>query len=171
MQGLKSSSSMGGIAGQPPVMGMLKGREIKASITAFGNPRVIDVEISATMADLMPSGAKAALMEPYAVPAPILKAIRAGRFDRNFLDDPDRLTLSLRAMCDPDMGEPSRLDIAVLTRIAVDSILPVDLPPADRLRRASHAAARLARQGYTIPQSTVRRLRAARSERGFHDEP
>lgn len=47
MQGLKSSSSMGGIAGQPPVMGMLKGREIKASVTAFGNPRVIDVEISA----------------------------------------------------------------------------------------------------------------------------
>ena len=168
MQGLKSSSSMAGIAGQPPVMGLLKGREIRASLTGFG-PRVIDVEISATTADLMPEGAKAVLMEPYAVPAPILKAIRAGRFDRNFLDDPDRLTLSLRAMCDPDMGEPSRLEIAVLTRIAVDSILPVDLPPADRLRRASHAAARLARQGYTIPQSTVRRLRAARSERGFHD--
>ncbi len=79
MQGLKSSSSMGGIAGQPPVMGMLKGREIKASVTAFGNPRVIDVEISATMADLMPEGAKALLMEPYEVPARVLKAIRAGR--------------------------------------------------------------------------------------------
>lgn len=167
MQDLRATSSMAGIGDAPPVMGMLKGRrEQRAAM--FGDQGVVEVEITAT-GDLLPEGAKAILMEPYEVPARILKAIRQGRFDREFVDDGERLTLSLRAMCDPDMGPVSRLDIAVLTRIAVDSILPADLPPAERMRRASHAAARLARQGYTLPQSTIRRLRAVRAERGFHD--
>lgn len=169
MQDLKASSSMARIGDRPPVMGLLKGRrELRSAM--FGNTEVVDVEITAT-GDLLPEGAKAILMEPYEPPARVLKAVRTGRFDREFENDGERLTLSLRAMCDPDVGPISRLDIAVLTRIAVDSILPTTASPVERMRRASFAALRLVRQGYQLPQSTIRRLRAVRSERGFSDEP
>lgn len=162
MQGLTSSTSMTGIGGGPPVVGMVsKADTLKGAIIALG-----DVEKT----HLLPDHAKAVLLEPYVVPGRILKLMRDGKSHLiDFVDDSERLTLALRAMVDPDMGEPSRLDMVVLAKIAVDSIVNPPPDPHVVIRRAADAAGRLVRQGYTIPQSTLRRLRAVRQSRGLDD--
>lgn len=161
MQGLTSSTSMTGIGGGAPVVGMVKADKLKGAIIALQ-----DVERT----DLLPDHAKAILLEPYTPPASLMKAFRRGRSHLiDFVDDGERLTLAIRSLIDPDMDAVTRLDMVVLAKIAVDSIVN---PPADALevvRRAADAASRLSRQGYTIPQSTLRRLRAVRQKRGLDD--